>query len=151
MLTELSRVWLSYYILRDCLDLILGLEICLQKLPWPWNWSKSLVGLILEFGLGLGLAEGRTASDLTLSLIWGCPNISTVTVHINGTKIVEKEYSKNLVIMFDNNINFVKHVSNRISSVYLKLTSLYAYTSLLHESNKYRLIEPAIFPLKDYC
>lgn len=74
-----------------------------------------------------------------------------VTVHINGTEIVEKEYSKNLGIMFDNNLNFEKHVSNRISSVYMKLKSLYAFKSLLDESIKYRLIEATIFPLIDYC
>ena len=76
---------------------------------------------------------------------------SFVTVHINGTEIVEKEYSKNLGIMFDNNLNFEKHVSNRISSVYMKLKSLYAFKSLLDESIKYRLIEATIFPLIDYC
>lgn len=53
-----------------------------------------------------------------------------VAVHLGGTEIVEREYSKNLSIMFDNDVNFEKHVFNRVSSVYKKLKSLYAHKSL---------------------
>lgn len=73
------------------------------------------------------------------------------TVHINNIEIPQKEYAKNLGVILDDRLNFERHVTNKLSILYMKLKALYKFKYMLHEKVKYRIVESTLYPQFDYC
>ena len=73
------------------------------------------------------------------------------TVHINNTEIPQKEYAKNLGVIFDDSLNFERHVTSKLSILYMKLKALYKIKYILQEKVKYRIVESVLYPQFDYC
>ena len=69
------------------------------------------------------------------------------TVHINNVEIPQEEHLKNLGVTLDSNLNFEKHVINKLGILYIKMKALYKYKFILSSNIKYKIAESLLYNL----
>lgn len=113
-------------------------------LSYIYRWSCDN-GLIMNSEKTVAMCLGTTTACARAA------NVMTQHVEIAGRRIPLSVQSRNLGLVFDQNLSFEPHVTKKISMCYFKLKSLYKFRYVLPSEMKWRLCSALVLSLLDYC
>lgn len=127
----------------------------------PWDASSALLEVNLDLdriadwskdhGLILNASKSCFVILGTKNLISKFYQYNFTTINIKDVDIPQKEWTKDLGVIVDAELNFEKHVNDKLRGLYMKLKALYKFKFILDEKTKFKLVECLVFPQIDYC
>lgn len=77
--------------------------------------------------------------------------VNIPTVIMNKIPIERKTHVRNLGVIFDENMSFLKHVNSTISKSFLKLKQAYRFKKILSRESRIKIVESYILAQFNYC